>query len=150
MGFDEAATFSGARTGVQARLKKNSPQLSMFTAIATYILQFACVQAANHTTGIKHVYKTFFTLWKLFHYSPKRAEHLKRIQRVFDLPELKVTKPSDTQWLAHERCVKAVKESNASIVIALESFCEQTHEPEALGLNKALSNKSTCDGNEPP
>ena len=36
-----------------------------------------------------------------------------------------------------------MKESYASIVIALESFYEQTHEPEALGLNKALSKKST-------
>lgn len=28
-------------------------------------------------------------------------------------------------------------------MIALETFYEQTHEPEALGLNKALSKKST-------
>ncbi len=62
---------------------------------------------------------------------------------MLDLPELKVTKPSDTRWLAHEQCVKAVKKSYASIVIALETFYEQTHEPEALGLNKALSKKST-------
>ncbi len=62
---------------------------------------------------------------------------------MLDLPELKVTKPSDTRWLAHEQCVKAVKKSYASIVIALETFYEQTHEPEALGLNKSLSKKST-------
>ncbi len=62
---------------------------------------------------------------------------------MLDLPELKVTKPSDTRWLAHEQCVKAVKKSYASIVIALETFYEETHEPEALGLNKALSKKST-------
>ena len=106
-------------------------------------LQLACVQAANHTPGIEHVYKTLMTLWKFFHYSPKRAEHLKSVQQVLDLPELKVTKPSDTHWLAHERCVKAVKESYVAIVTALESFYEQTHEPEALGLSKALSRKST-------
>ena len=57
--------------------------------------------------------------------------------------QLKVTKPSDTRWLAHERCVKAVKESSVAIVTALESFYEQMHEPEALGLSKALSRKST-------
>ena len=83
------------------------------------------------------------TLWKFFHYSPKRAEHLKGAQQVLNLLELKVTKPSDTRWLAHERCVKAVKANYAAIVIALESFYEQTHEPEALGINKALSRKST-------
>ena len=106
------------------------------------MLQLACVQAANHTPGIEHVYKTLITLWKFFHYSPKRAEHLISVQQVLDLPELKVTKPSDTRWLAHERCVKAVK-SYVAIVTALESFYEQTHEPEALRLSKALSRKST-------
>ncbi len=142
MGFDGAATFSGVRTGVQARLKKNSPR-ALYVHCHCHLLQLACVQAANHTPGIEHVYKTLLTLWKFFHYSPKRAEHLKSVQRVLDLPELKVTKPSDTRWLAHEQCVKAVKKSYASIVIALETFYEQTHEPEALGLNKALSKKST-------
>ena len=104
------------------------------------MLQLACVQAANHAPGIEHVY---MTLWKFFHYSPKRAEHLESVQQVLDLPELKVTKASDTRWLAHERCVKAVKESYVAIVTALESFYEQTHESEALGLSKALSRKST-------
>ena len=89
-------------------------ELSMFTAIATYF-HLACVQAANHTPGIEHVYQTLLTQWNFFHYSPKTAEHLKSVQRVFDLRELKVTKPSDTQWLAHERCVKAVKENYASL-----------------------------------
>ena len=36
-----------------------------------------------------------------------------------------------------------MKESYVAIVTALESFYEQTHEPEALGLSKALSRKST-------
>ena len=43
------------------------------------------VQAANATLGIKHVYTILMTLWKFFHYSPKRAESLKEIQKVLDL-----------------------------------------------------------------
>ena len=42
---------------------------------------------------------------------------------------------------AHERCVKAVKASYSSIVLALEN--ETSHEPEAFGLSKALSSHST-------
>ena len=52
-------------------------------------------------------------------------------------------KPSDTCWLAHERCVKAVKASYSSIVLALENIYETSHEPEAQGLSKALSSHST-------
>ena len=57
------------------------------------------------------------------------------------MPELKVIKPSDTRWSAHERCVKGVKASYAAIVAALENIHETLHEPEALGLSKALSGK---------
>ena len=71
-------------------------------------------------------------LWKFFHYSPKRAESLKEIQKVLDLPELKIVKLSDTRWHARELCVKAVKASYSSIVFALENKYETSHEPEAL------------------
>ena len=77
------------------------------------------------------------TLWKFFHYSPKRAKSLKEIQKVSDLPELKIVKLSDTRWLVHEHYVKAVKASYSSIVLALENIYETSHEPEALGLSKA-------------
>ena len=52
-------------------------------------------------------------------------------------------KPSDTCWLAHEHCVKAIKASYSSIVLALENIYETSHEPEALGSNKAHSSYST-------
>lgn len=142
MGFDGAATFSGKHNGVQSLLKKISPY-AVFVHCHCHLLQPACVQAANATNGIKHVYVTLTTLWKFFHYSPKRTECLKEVQRVLDLPELKIVKPSDTRWLAHERCVKAVKESYSAIVTALNNIYEQTHEPEALGISKAMCKPST-------
>ena len=88
MGFDGAATFSGKHNGVQTLLKSNSPH-SIFVHCHCHLLQLACVQAANSTPGIKHVYITLTTLWKFFHYSPKRAECLKAVQRVLNMPELK-------------------------------------------------------------
>ena len=121
MGFDGAATFSGDKTGVQRRLKELSPH-ALFVHCCCHVLQLASVQAANATPGIKHVYTSLMTLWKFFHYSPKHAESLKEIQKVLDLPEHKIVKPSDPRWLAHERCVKAVKASYSSIVLALENI----------------------------
>ena len=89
------------------------------------------------------MYTTLTTLWKFFHYSPKRAECLKEVKRVLDLPELKIIQPSDTCWLSHERCVKAVKASYSTIVMALYNIYETTHGPEALGISKSLCKKST-------
>ena len=113
MGFDGVATFSGDKTEVQRRLKELSPH-ALFVHCRCHVLQLASVQAANTTPGIKHVYTNLMTLWKFFHYSPERAESLKEIQKVLDLPEFKIVKLSDTRWLAHEHCVKAVKGSCSS------------------------------------
>ena len=128
--------------GVQSLLKKNSPH-AVFVHCHCYLLQLACVQATNNINAIKHVYVTLTSLWNFFHYSPKRAECLKEVQRVLDLPGLKTIKPSDTCWLAHEHCVKAVKGSYSAIVNALNNIYEQTHEPEALGISKVLCKPST-------
>ena len=107
-----------------------------------HVLQLTSVQATKTTPGITHVYTTLMKLWKFFHYSPKHAELIKEIQKVLDLPVLKIVKQSDTCWLAHEHCVKAVKASYSSIVLALENIYETSHEPEALGLIKSLSSHS--------
>ena len=123
-------------------MKDLSPH-TLFVHCHCHVLQLASVQAANATPGIKHVYTTLMLLWKFYHYSPKRAELLKEIQKVLDLPELKIVKPSDTRWLAHEHCVKAVKASYSSVVLALENIYETSHEPEALGLSNTLSSHST-------
>ena len=52
-------------------------------------------------------------------------------------------KPSDTRWLAHERCVKAVKASYTALVVTLDNNSQNFHEPEALGLHKALCQFTT-------
>ena len=69
------------------RLKELSPH-ALFVHCCCHALQLASVQTASATPGIKHLYTTLMTLWKFFHYpAPKRAETLKEIQKVLDLPE---------------------------------------------------------------
>ena len=119
--------------GVQARLKTHAPHAAF---VHCHLLQLAYVQAANSMTGIKHMYTTLTILWKNFHYSPKRAESLKVIQHVPNLTKMKVIKPSDIPWLAHERCVKAVKVSYTALVAILDSNYQNFHAPEALGYTR--------------
>ena len=117
--FDGAATFSGKNTGVQARLKKHVPH-AVFVHCHCHLLQLACLQAANSTTGIKHVYSTLITPWNYFHYSPKRAQFLNEIQHVLNLPDMKDIKSSDIRWLADEQCIKAVKASYTALFVTLD------------------------------
>ena len=80
---------------------------------------------------------------EIFHYSPKRCLNLKEIQKVLDISELKIVKPSDTRWLSHEKCVSTVKKYYGAIVSALETIYQESHELEALGISKILSKPST-------
>ena len=101
LGFDGAATFSGRRTGVQARIKKHTPH-ALFVHCHCHLLQLACVQSANKTPGIAHVYRTLTTLWKHFHNSPKRAECLKEVQSVYFFNLFLI---AQVMLITHDRCM---------------------------------------------
>ena len=81
MGFDGAATFSGDKSSKKVERALTS---CIVVHCRCHVLQLASVQAANATPGIKHVYTTLMTLRKFFHYSPKRAESLKEIQKALN------------------------------------------------------------------
>ena len=80
---------------------------------------------------------------EILYYSPKHVQSLKEVQKVLDFPELKIVKPSDTHWLAHEQCVRAVKASYSAIITALDHIYSESHEPDALEIKKAICKKST-------
>ena len=47
-----------------------------------------------------------------------------RVQAVLNTPEIKVTKPSDTRWLARERCVRCVRQCLPALVCTFEEIHE--------------------------
>ena len=47
----------------------------------------SCTQATNSIPEIKKIFGTMGNIWKLFFYSPKKAESLKAVQSVLKLPE---------------------------------------------------------------
>ena len=84
------------------------------------------------------VFGTLLTMWKAFHYSPKKAEKLAEILTVLEAPEIVVTKPSDTRWLARERCICAVRKTLPALVTTFEKIYEDSGDAEAYGLSKLL------------
>ena len=105
LGFD--GTMSGNKSGVNLKMRYHTPS-ALCVHCRCHQLQLAAVHAANDHLEVQEVLGTLLTMWKTFHYSPKKAEKLAEIQAVLDAPELKIYKPSDTPWLARERCVRAV------------------------------------------
>ena len=50
-----------------------------------------------------------------------------------------MVKPSDTRWLSHERCVRAIKKELPALIITLQQFYETTGDAEAFGLSTVLA-----------
>lgn len=123
LGFDGTNTMSGNKSGVQIRMRRHAPS-ALFVHCRCHQLQLAAVHAANEHREVQRVLGTLLTIWKTFHYSPKKAEKLVEIQAVLDAPELKIHKPSDTRWLARERCVRAVRKSLPALIRTFSDLYE--------------------------
>ncbi len=146
--YDGAAVFSGRRTGVQVqmRIRTNSAHAIYFHC-ACHRLQLASIQAAERNPEIKKVFGMMTNIWKLFYYSPKKAEKiLKEIQSALQLPELKIVKPSDTRWLSHECCMKAIKKELLALNITLQQLYKATGDAEAFGLSTLLCSHTIISG----
>ena len=87
-GYDGAATFSGNRTGVQARMKVHAAR-ALYIHCSCHRLQLASTLAADAVGTVRRMFGTMTNLWKLFYYSPQKAEALKNVQSVLCMPELK-------------------------------------------------------------
>lgn len=99
---------------------------SLYIHCACHRLQLASVQAAASVPEIKKVFGMIGNLWKLLYYSPKKAQALKEIQAALRLPQLKVVKPSDTRWLSHERCMRAIRKDLPALISTLQHLHETT------------------------
>ena len=142
LGFDGTNTMSGQRSGVQKRLRLHSPS-AVYVHCRCHQLQLATLNAADEHREVKRVLGTLVTIWKAFHYSPKKAEKLAEIQAELNAPEFKMLKPSDTRWLSRERAVHAVRRSLPALVTTFEEIFDETGDAEAHGIASLLTKYNT-------
>ena len=60
---------------------------------------------------------------------------------ILHLPQLKVVKPSDTRWLSHERCVRAICKELPALIIPLQQLHESSGDAEAFGISTLLASQ---------
>ena len=119
---------------------------ALYFHCACHRLQLASIQAAESNSEVKQVFGMMSNVWKLFYYSPKKAETLKEVQSALRLPELQIVKPSDTRWLSHERCMRAIKKELPALIVTLQQLYQATGDAEAFGLSALLSSYAVVSG----
>ena len=133
-GSDGASVMTGRHRGVAALLRAMNSQIISVHCIC-HRLALATGQASTDIKYLKRMKEYLLALWKYFHYSPVRSNHLKSMQQVMESPELKVLKAVDTRWLSHKAAVSALLRSLASVFVTLQ----QETDPTAVGLRKVLA-----------
>ena len=125
--YHGAATFSGTKNGIQMCIRTLAPR-ALFVHCRAHVIQLCCVSAARCLSSLKKVFATLTSVWKIFHYSPKKFSALKEMQALVNHPQLKMIKPSDTFWLAHNRSSKAIRCSMRPLIDTLEHIHDDTGE----------------------
>ena len=141
-GYDGASPFSGAHSGVQKRMRVHTAH-AFYIHCSCHRFQLASMQAGESIAPVKKMFGTMGNLWKLFYYSPKKAEALKEVQSILKLPELKIVKPSHTRSLSHERCVRAIRKELPALIVTLQQLYEVSGDAKAYGLAMVLSSFSS-------
>ena len=70
--------MSGSKSGVQTRIRRHAPS-ALYVHCHCHRLQLAAVHAAKEHPEVKKILGILLTIWKTFHYSPKKAEKLAEI-----------------------------------------------------------------------
>ena len=80
LGFYGASTMSGRKSGVQVRIRQRAPS-ALYVHCRCHQLQLAAVHSAKEHPEVQRVLGTLLTIWKCFHYSPKKPKNLQRFRQ---------------------------------------------------------------------
>ena len=105
---DGASVMLGERNGVVAHLKMKAPQL-IVTHCAAHRLSLASCNAAASTPWFKRFESLLSSCYSFFSRSTVRSAELSEVQKVLDIPQLKLQRPTETRWLSLENSVHALR-----------------------------------------
>ena len=79
------------------------------------------------------------SVWKLSYYFPPKSGDIEGHPGCSCFPVLKIMKSSDTRWLSHERCVKAIFKDLLPLSQTLSQLYESSGDAEAYGIYSLLA-----------
>ena len=86
-----------------------------------YILQLAALNAGAEHTEVKRVLGTLLTIWKAFHYSPKKAEKLADIQAELQAHKLQAALDSCSQGAYQTRLSTRRLHGKARLLVSINN-----------------------------
>lgn len=123
--YDNAATMSGERSGLQKRLLNRNPKAT-FLNCDNHSLNLAALHAAEVDPSVLTFFETVHEVFTFFSHSPNRWTKMKTVCK----RSLKME--STTRWSAREDATVALSSSLTEIMDLLESMAEAGSDEENL------------------
>ncbi len=136
LGSDGAAVMTSQKNGVTGKLLDRNPMLVNYHCIA-HKLALVTSQAAK---AVPYLVKYQDVLTSLFYYfkgSANRTENLKEVQKVLDMPQLKIKEVHEVRWMAIYEAVHSVYHSLDALLTYFRS--ESDKNAKAKGFQKKMS-----------
>ena len=139
IGTDGASVMTGKKSGVVVRLREHNPSL-IGIHCAAHRCSLAASQAAKQIPQLNEYSRTLDHIFNYFSGSALRANKLREIQLLLELPTLKYAQVHSVHWLSLEKAVEVIYRTYPALVCALEH--EATSNPAAKGIIQQVSQYS--------
>ena len=138
LGTDGAAVMTGKRNGVAARFKERQPLLTSIHCVG-HRLALAAAHAGKDIPYIHNKFKpTLSQLFSFYQNSLVRMSGIQAIERLLELPELKLKKPADTRWLSSESACQTPVHVFPAVCVSLSREAEERGDAFAIGLSNIV------------
>jgi hypothetical protein len=131
IGTDGASVMTGRHNGVVVRLREHSPAL-VGVHCAAHRCALASSQAAKQIPELADYSRTVTSIFRYFSNSALRANKLREIQHLMNLPQLKYADIHSVRWLSLQAAVEVLYRTYPALVATLQR--EATSNPAAKGL----------------
>ena len=126
--------LTGKKNGFATKLKESSPFCISIHCLA-HRLNLATSQAADGVPYLREYQQILTSLYSYFHKSTARGLGLQSIQRVLDLPQIKIKEVYEVRWFAFFSALEAVFKSWLALVTF---FRDKTKKTKKKSDNKSM------------
>ncbi|WAR25626.1 hypothetical protein MAR_011330 [Mya arenaria] len=131
-------TMSGQRKGLQRR---NISPLSLYVNCRNHRLALWFVHLMKNNNLLVEVDALLIAIWKMLHFSSKKAAVFKNMQEVYGQRPIKFIRASTTRWLYHLHAWWRFISRFETLLDTLDAITESTHEPDVQGMRNCMMQK---------
>ncbi|XP_053383488.1 uncharacterized protein LOC128549841 [Mercenaria mercenaria] len=137
VGLDGCNTMSGERKGLQRRIRHASP-FSLYINCRNHRLALCFVHMMKKGPLLVEVDATLISIWKMFHFSPKKAATFKNMQEAYGQRPLAFVRASTTRWLSHLSACLRFTARFESLLDTIDALVYDSHDADILGIRNHM------------